>query len=963
MKNFKNSVTALAVASTLSIAMPAIADSTSGFIAGSTVTNTGEKLSEVTVTIKNLDTGLTRNVSTSDNGEFRFPLLPPGNYSVEAVKGGFAVSKKEALTVSIGGKTNLDLTLLEEGMERISVNGSMVSMIDTSSSESSLVVGQALIERVPVPRSITGVSLLAPGTTKGDSAFGELASFGGASVAENAYYLNGLNITNFRNGLGGSAVPFEFYDTFEVKTGGYSAEFGRSTGGVVNATTKKGSNEFKAGVNVYWEPDALSAHHDDVKRDDGSYYWVNHGDKSDTYDMNAYISGALIEDELFYYILMNPSVEKTEVAGQSTFNEDDTSSSFWGTKIDYYLTDDHLFELTAFSDSRTTERTQYNYDVDSQSIISDRGDAKYERGGVNYALKYTGIITDDFSISAMYGVNKYDRSDLAGGSTEPYLITDLSTGENLGSWVVGSPNNAEDTRTVFRIDADWYIGDHTLRIGIDREDLEASEDSHYSGGTAFRYQSDQTRVRVRQYINEGSFKTESNAFYIQDTWSVTDDITLSLGLRNESFENFNVEGEAFIEMTNQLAPRLGFAWDVNGDGSAKLFANYGRYFLPVATNTNLRMAGKEYFTQQYCENIISIDPETSVPTYDDCGALTIYGDGTVANTGSTVNADIEPMYQDEFILGYQWEVSDEWTAGAKATYRVLGSSIEDIAIDYGFDIALGGDGTGSVCTECSGFHYYVLTNPGTSDVTIDTDPDGDGPLEFGTYTIPNSDMGYPEAERTYKAVELSLNKAWDEVWSLSANYVWSKSEGNNEGLVRSDNGQDDAGITTNFDQPGLTDGAYGYLPNDRRHSVKLFGAYAVSEKFRLGANFTWQSGRAKSSFGFHPTDVFASYYEAASFVKDGELVQRGSLGNLPSTWSLDLSATYDLTISDTDVVLRADVFNLFNNQEITQVEEVNEEFGGYTDAGGYAGVPFQDYGLAAGFQTPRSVRFSASVRF
>eukprot|EP00493_Phyllostaurus_siculus_P003563 UN03578 len=145
------------------------------------------------------------------------------------------------------------------------------------------------------------------------------------------------------------------------------------------------------------------------------------------------------------------------------------------------------------------------------------------------------------------------------------------------------------------------------------------------------------------------------------------------------------------------------------------------------------MAGKEFFTQQFCD-VVSIDAN-DVPTYNNCGATTFYADGTVANTGQTVNKDIEPMYQDEFILGYQFEINDEWSGGVKATYRTLGASIEDIAIDYGFDIALGGDGTGSVCTECSGFHYYVLTNPGTSDVTIDTDPDGDGPLAFGEYTI------------------------------------------------------------------------------------------------------------------------------------------------------------------------------------------------------------------------------------
>ncbi len=74
---------------------------------------------------------------------------------------------------------------------------------------------------------------------------------------------------------------------------------------------------------------------------------------------------------------------------------------------------------------------------------------------------------------------------------------------------------------------------------------------------------------------------------------------------------------------------------------------------------------------------------------------------------------------------------------------------------------------------------------------------------------------------------------------LNAVYTWSHSWGNNEGYVRSDNGQDDAGLTTLFDQPGLLDNAYGDLPNDRRHQVKLYGAYAVTEDLTLGQTYSF----------------------------------------------------------------------------------------------------------------------------
>src|SRR5690606_27792401 len=122
-----------------------------------------------------------------------------------------------------------------------------------------------LVKTVPLSRDLTSVALLAPGTSRGDTAFGNLASIGGASVAENAYYVNGLNITNFDNYLGAANVPFDFYRTIEVKSGGYPAEFGRATGGIINTTTKAGSNEFFAAAHVNWSPDFLRSSAKDLE--------------------------------------------------------------------------------------------------------------------------------------------------------------------------------------------------------------------------------------------------------------------------------------------------------------------------------------------------------------------------------------------------------------------------------------------------------------------------------------------------------------------------------------------------------------------------------------------------------------------------------------------------------------------------------------------------------------------------
>ena len=190
---------------------------------------------------------------------------------------------------------------------------------------------------------------------------------------------------------------------------------------------------------------------------------------------------------------------------------------------------------------------------------------------------------------------------------------------------------------------------------------------------------------------------------------------------------------------------------------------------------------------------------------------------------------------------------------------------------------------------------------------------------------------------------------------LQGSYTWSHSYGNYEGWVRSDNGQDDAGITTLFDQPGLLDGAHGNLPNDRRHNLKIFGAYALDNNLSFGANVSYRSGRPKNGFGEHPTDAFAAAYGSESFYQQGTLVPRGSFGTTDDVYKLDLTTQYPLTFGNANLTLRADIFNVFDADAVTEVNELADE-DGTADAN-------PNFGRITGYQSPRRVRFSATIRF
>ncbi|PCI62212.1 MAG: TonB-dependent receptor [Gammaproteobacteria bacterium] len=962
--NLKKSLLAGAIGAALIMSSASYAGNDNGAMKGLIVDGKNTAVVGAVITVKNASNGFTRSVTVKEDGTYRLSALPVGYYTVTITKDGFESFEQKNVRIQIG-TTNLDAPIYRSGqdMEVIEVRGSTVATIDVTSSESALNIGDVELARLPVARDITSVALLAPGTSRGDSRFGNLASFGGSSVAENAYFVNGLNVTNFRNGLGGSTIPFEFYKEFQVKTGGYSAEFGRSTGGVINAVTKSGSNEWKYGANVYYSPKSLRESNPNSLRLDGTMKTFNEKDTYNKVDGNVYLSGPIIKDTLFFYVLYNPrNIDQEYVTGGgSQFNSSSSNDAFWGGKIDWNIMEDHLLEVTAFSDQRTTTTTTFDYDFKTGQKTLNPGASLANRGGENISVKYTGYITDDFTISALWGKNKADLTDSSPNDLDCPAIGDSRQGgfTSLGCWSTFAPSAGEDTREAFRIDGEWTLGDHNLRFGMDNEKNTSIDLTFYSGHNYYRYFAfdagdrigsightftEATEV-VRHRVLErgGSFDTESNAFYLEDTWYVTDDITATIGIRNESFDNKNAAGASFIKVDNQWAPRLGISWDVNGDGESKIFANFGRYHLPIAANTNIRMAGAELFTQDWfiLEGVNSDD----TPVIGAKLGGSIFGDGTVPDPAEVLDTSTKPMFQDEYILGYQTLLNDDWSVGVKVTYRDLKSIIDDITIDKAIR-ANGWDWNGS--------NIYVLTNPG-SDITVSYDTDGDGTLEV--VNINGADLGYPDPKRKYVSWEFSLDKAWDDVWSLSATYTWAHSFGNAEGYVKSDNGQDDAGLTTDWDFPYLMHGANGNLPNDRRHTFKAFGSYAVTEDFLVGANLLIQSGRPINGFGENiPTDfananneVYA--YGQTYFIGD-QFVPRGSFGRTPWIVQLDLTLKYNMVISDTDVTFQADIFNVFNAQSVTRFEE-NAENGGASN----------EFLTPNTYQTPRYVQLSASVRF
>lgn len=1006
----------------------------------------GRASSGDTITITNPATGFSRTVTVGADGSFRFSALPTGQYQVS--RNGAA---PRSVTVNVGTSANVDFAAADATtLDTVTVMGTgAVNPIDVSSVESTTILTAEQIAKIPVARDTTSVALLAPGTVKGDAAYGNLASFGGSSVAENQYFINGFNITNAFNNLDFGNVPFEAIAEQQVKTGGYGAEFGRSTGGVINQITKRGTNEFHAGGNIFYNPSSLRSKNPNVYTNAGfnpstgnvqpSFLFSDNSkdDAGDAYTATVWASGALIKDKLFAYGLLQygrrTGIESYGAAWALNTRADvltNSSSSSkspnWLLKLDWNISDNHLLELTAFGDKTKGERDVYanpsSRDRRGTSSVADdiwvagnalqrgayKGTFFTEVGGNSYALKYTGYLTDNFTLSALYGQGKnsrYERGVYANGVEAIYdgnlatgaggcpSVSDLSglgllTSRGIvpcnffGS--IGSVNN-RDKRDQFRVDAEWSLGDHLIRFGVDYDKFTSFDATDSEGGAQW-YLLSATTAEAVIFRNGAEVEVDSKAFYLEDSWNITDNFIAYGGLRWDSFKNKNGNGQTFVEIKNQFAPRLGFSWDVFGDSTFKVFGNAGRYALPLTATVAIRGASASI----YADNIYSysgLDPVTGAPLNTTLlEAHYLNGEnGQPKDPRVVATQGLKPQYQDEYILGFQAQLTDHISGGVRGVYRDLKSAIDDFC-DYRYSAQVATDR--GLSFDPSNYVYCHLYNPG-KDSTFFSDLDGDGTLEefdvpanyYATLRKdpydPNSGLLFtPEqiaaldkatqAKRTYKAVEFFFEGHWDKFF-VQGSYTWSKSSGTFEGGVKSDIGQDDTGTTQDFDYPELQMGAAGYLPNDRRHSFKLFGNYEINDEWSAGFNFLVQSGRPQSCLGIYgddPTGYRNSYFSCdtglgvpswGGRVNNGTTQgNRGDYGRTPWMRNLDLNMAYSPNWAK-GLTMKVDVFNVLNEHTPLSVWERGES---------RTGLPMYDTHLIpTSFQSPRSVRFMVQYEF
>ena len=738
--------------------------------------------------------------------------------------------------------------------------------------------------------------------------------------------------------------------------------------------------------------------------------------------LGAFLSGPLIEDKLLMFVAVEQTKNDIgRVVGLSSTSAANNNLNGWVDetakttrflgKLDWNLTNDHRLEWTSIGDrpELTQSSSGYNYATNTRNGIVSSG-AYYKnidnftaQGADTNILKYTGDLTSDVTLTALIGQSKsphtnaysgYDASikgvtfssaaSRAPGVTYPVL--NPISGQTILS------DGAEDTVKGYRVDLEWRLNpQHTLRFGIDDNKLSSAGAGNVTagGGTILYTNTSAANVanpnftpaqasraiwlgnpaygalaNAGYYGREQLFTTTTDAYsdqaaqYVEDKFQATKNLLLTFGLRHETYENRNGDGQVFLK-NDQVNPRFAAAWDVNGDSSLKLYGSAGRYSLQIPTHIAVRGASRSLFTRQffiYTGVDANGQPTGRVNVTDPLSSNNEYGQAK--DYQSVSSTDLAPTYQDELTLGFEKALTPAYNGGVKVTYRKLQSTIDDFCDFRPFDTWAAKNNVDT--SNYRGFGCASI-NPGKDQSFLidfnDNNPDLTKRGKFTKVALSAADIGLPNAERTYTAVDLFLEHPLRNGWYGKVNYTWSQSKGNTEGQTLSDVAQTDVAATQTWDHPELMEGAYGLLPNDRTHQIKAYGFYELSPQWQVGANVLLASGRPKNCIGYYAGNSATQHdvdYGAAYRYCDGKPTPRGSEGTLPWDKRLDLSVAYKPS-SVKGLELKADVTNVFNEQTVQTIDEVYNN-----NADNAISVT---YGRTISTTPPRSVRLTATYNY
>ncbi len=890
----------------------------------------GAVLPGVTINATNESTGFSRSAVTDASGFFRIDLLPPGSYELRSNLTGFRSEVARGVNVTLGSSVRVDFALQLSAVEEEIVVTGESPVVETSNPNIGTAVSDEAIANLPLQgRDFTDFVLLTPGTGVSDVDQVEGGRNGinmGARAIQNSFNIDGSNAQSsfFGEERGGTRPPFTFSQAaikeMQVLKSPYNLQYS-ATGGVINAITKSGTNDFHGEVFGYYTDDSLTEEDALGRKAD-----------SEQLQYGFALGGPIMRDKLHFFTSLDtqdfetphftqwedfPEGREAEWEALTGLDYEQETSNYPTTndalvillKLDWQLGDNHL--LTG----------RYNYsDQEGENLTSTFEDVGQSNNGLeqnsfdSLVLTLNSVFSDDMFNEAFVQFAFEERPRAPNNTTLP----ETQIRGFLGTFgqTQFHPSGLDEERVQIVDNLTYYLGRHTLKGGINF-DLVSFDNffPRYAGGV-YQYNDwedflDQTTPRsftqsFSDYDYRVSFDTPYYAFYLQDDWRAKPNLTVTYGLRydfqdNEQPQETNPlwpETGQIPNDTDNWSVRAGFAWDINGDGKSVLRGGFGRFydFTPTILTSTARLTNgvRTVRIDQFCS-------DEECPDYPDL---------------FEAQGDLEASVGDIFFMDPNFENAE--------TNRVsLGYERQ-----VGRDFSLGVD-----------VIYYETDNLQSKQdqnliFTDDTTPDG-RPRYGGRGVDPNFDQivmynsfGWAE----YTAVVLRAKKRYANNWFFDASYTWADAK-DTDSNERSTSTSSDY-IEDQYDQRGN----WGPSNWAVEHKFVASVSYQLPFNFLVSAIGFWRSGYPYTAVDDRDNNGDRYFNDRALVEVSPEVYQHydRNTERQPDAKNLDLRLSWTARLgSKFELELIGEVFNVTNaanwysvNFELVNRDgDINDDFG------------------------------------
>ena len=924
----KRVLTAIAV---LLVAVGAFAQTTSSLTGR--VTLDGNGLPGVTVTISSPQMQGTRLAVTDVNGNYNFGGLPPGDYTVRfEMESMNTVTRTARLGVSTRSVVDAEMRMSALA-EAITVTAAAPAVLETTEVQTN--IDAELQESLPIGRRVQDAVLFAPGVTNTGPNAGTSITIQGAPAFDSVFMVNGAVINENLRGQAHNLFIEDAVQETTVLIGAISAEYGRFTGGVVNAITKSGGNEFHGSIRDSLTNDSWTDLNDDFYE-----FYETPGDeipdRADTLNevYEGTLGGRIIRDRLWFFL----AGRLFEQAGTRALTQSPAEGSTIGPVYDF-SNEETRYEgkLTGQITNRHTLVGSY-LDIKNPQINNcfiscyefSNLDAARDLPNSFQSYHYNGIITSNFLLEGNYSLKKYafvgsggDAKDNFAQGTAWY---DYSTGYFFGAPVFcGVCDDERRDNDLWTAKATYYLasralGTHTL-VGGAENWAETRFANNYQSASNFFITTNANSPVCRDgvcyptveegdvinytpisQLSQGSDFQTFSAF-INDKWDLNNHWSFNLGLRYDKNEGADSAGVVRSNDSN-ISPRLGAIYDVTGNGRFRFNASYSKYVsrLPETIGGGGTAAG----------NAASIYYEYRGPTLNEDNTLTTFQVAQLMydwfqSVGGVNNTDLVVFAR---IPGLNTVIRDDLKS-PNVTEWVLG---------FGSQL-FGGSAYARVDLTKRDWNDFYATFR-SQDLGRVADDFGN---EFDLGEIRNTDL----LKRDYTAVTLqaAYRPAMYQRLNVGANYTWSELEGNVTAETSGSGPVTEARFSypeyRNFAQNNPT----GLLLSDQTHKLRAWVSLDVPSpigNFNLSLLQRFDSGTPYSALGTIDTRFDAETCatcpdpEATAYAADPTNVpyyfsERGAF-RWDDVTATDLAINYELPISRIGIFVQGEVVNLFNEQ-------------------------------------------------